>query len=411
MILPSNSPKLILIVHSTKQKFMIYILLKSLLNQLKDENTKHKLLITKRISRSLNRQMIKSIQLHKGGVFVDSLLFSPYMLKEVVLKNRIVMSPMCMYSADSQGMANTFHQVHYASRAAGQVGLVMLEATAVTPEGRISSKDLGIWDDAHIEGLQTLTRLIREYGAKSAIQLAHAGRKATVDTPAVAPSAIPYDGMKTPLALATHEIKDIVAAFQAAAVRARKAAFDVIEIHGAHGYLINEFLSPLSNQRTDEYGGSAENRYRFLREIITAVQEVWTGPIMVRISATDYYPGGLTPDDYVEFAKWMKKQGVDVIDCSSGALVPASIDVYPGYQVPFSNQIKHEAQIATGAVGLITSGLQAEEILRNEQADLIFIGRELLRNPYFPRTAANELGFELSEPKQYERAPGTIKHK
>ncbi|AIK40304.1 MULTISPECIES: NADPH dehydrogenase NamA [Bacillus] len=339
---------------------------------------------------------------------MDYQLFSPYTIKDVTLKNRIVMSPMCMYSSENEdGKVTNFHHIHYASRAAGQVGLVMLEATAVVPEGRISNKDLGIWNNDHIPGLQKTVSLIHENGAKAAIQLAHAGRKAELHTDSVAPSAIAFnDTMKTPIEMNKQLIKKTISAFQDAACRSKQAGFDIIELHAAHGYLINEFLSPLSNKRTDEYGGSPENRYRFLKEIIDAVNEVWNGPLFVRISANDYHPKGLTVHDYVQFAKWMKEQDVDVIDCSSGAVIPAQIDVYPGYQVEYANHIKGQAHIATGAVGLITSGIQAEEILANNEADLIFIGRELLRNPYFPRTAANELGFELQEPHQYQRARG-----
>lgn len=335
-------------------------------------------------------------------------LFSPYTMKDITLKNRIVMSPICMYSSEHEdGKVTNFHPIHYASRAAGQVGLVMLEATAVVPEGRISNKDLGIWNNDHIPGLQQTVSLIHENGAKAAIQLAHAGRKAELHTDAVAPSAVAFnDAMKIPLEMNKQLIQETISAFQDAAYRSKQVGFDIIELHAAHGYLINEFLSPLSNKRTDEYGGSPENRYRFLREIINAVNAVWNGPLFVRISANDYHPEGLTEHDYVQFAKWMKEQGVDVIDCSSGAVVPAQIDVYPGYQVKYANHIKKQARIATGAVGLITSGIQAEEILANNEADLIFIGRELLRNPYFPRTAANELGFELQEPHQYQRARG-----
>ncbi|WP_026592247.1 NADPH dehydrogenase NamA [Bacillus sp. UNC437CL72CviS29] len=335
-------------------------------------------------------------------------LFSPYTMKDITLKNRIVMSPMCMYSSEHEdGKVTNFHPIHYASRAAGQVGLVMLEATAVVPEGRISNKDLGIWNNDHIPGLQQTVSLIHENGAKAAIQLAHAGRKAELHTDAVAPSAVAFnDAMKIPLEMNKQLIQETISAFQDAAYRSKQVGFDIIELHAAHGYLINEFLSPLSNKRTDEYGGSPENRYRFLREIINAVNAVWNGPLFVRISANDYHPEGLTEHDYVQFAKWMKEQGVDVIDCSSGAVVPSQIDVYPGYQVKYANHIKKQARIATGAVGLITSGIQAEEILANNEADLIFIGRELLRNPYFPRTAANELGFELQEPHQYQRARG-----
>lgn len=340
-------------------------------------------------------------------------LFSPYTIKNVTLKNRIVMSPMCMYSSENEdGKVTNFHHIHYGTRAAGQVGLVMLEATAIVPEGRISHKDLGIWSNEHIEGLQKTVSLLHENGAKAAIQLAHAGRKAELHTDPVAPSPIAFhDKMKVPVEMNKQQIQETITAFQKAASRSKEAGFDIIELHGAHGYLINEFLSPLSNRRTDEYGGPPENRYRFLREIIDAVNEVWTGPLFVRISANDYHPEGLTVDDYVQFANWMKEQGVDLIDCSSGAVVPTHIDVYPGYQVEYAKHIKEHAHIATGAVGLITSGLQAEQILLNNEADLIFIGRELLRNPYFPRTAANELGFELQEPRQYSRAPGKIVNK
>ncbi|WP_020060971.1 NADPH dehydrogenase NamA [Bacillus sp. 123MFChir2] len=343
---------------------------------------------------------------------MNNQLFSPYTIKDVTLKNRIVMSPMCMYSAENEdGRITTFHLVHYASRAAGQVGLVMLEATAVTPEGRISHKDLGIWDNEQIDGLRQVVDMIHEHGAKAAIQIAHAGRKAVLDSDPIAPSATPFDSsMKIPVQMSKEQIKETITAFRNGAERAKQAGFDIIELHGAHGYLINEFLSPLTNHRTDEYGGSHENRYRFLREIIDAVNEVWSGPLIVRISAHDYHPDGLTVEDYVTFTKWMKKQGVNLIDCSSGAVVPAHIDVYPGYQVPYAKYIKDYTSIATGAVGLITSGIQAEEILQQGAADLIFIGRELLRNPYFPRTAANELGFELAEPLQYSRAPGKLKN-
>lgn len=332
-------------------------------------------------------------------------LFSPFTIKDVTLKNRIVMSPMCMYSSHNQdGKVEDWHYTHYVSRAVGQVGLIMVEATAVTPQGRISPYDLGIWSDEHIPGLKKLVEMIKSHGAKTAIQIAHAGRKATVDGEIVAPSAIAFnEKMKTPKELSVAEIKETVKAFQDGVNRAKEAGFDIIELHGAHGYLINEFLSPLSNQRTDEYGGSFENRYRFLQEVIEAVKEVWDGPLLVRVSANDYAEGGLTAEDYVEYAKLMKAQGVDLIDVSSGAVVPAKIDVYPGYQVGYCEKIRHSANIATGAVGLITTGIQAEEIVRNERADLVFLARELLRDPYWPRTAAKELGEEIESPIQYER--------
>jgi NADPH2 dehydrogenase len=341
------------------------------------------------------------------GVFKmkDPKLFSSYTIKNVTLKNRIVMAPMCMYSCPNEdGKVENWHLTHYVSRAVGQVGLIILEATAVTPQGRISPHDLGIWSDDHIEGLEKLVRQMKEHGAATGIQIAHAGRKAVIEGDIIAPSAISFnEKMKTPLEMSKNDIDETIQAFKAGAERAKKAGFDVIEIHGAHGYLINEFLSPLSNQREDEYGGSTENRYRFLREVIEAVKTVWEGPLFVRVSAHDYHENGLTPEDYVTYSSWMKEQGVDLIDVSSGAVVPATIHPYPGYQVKFAEKIKNEANIPTGAVGLITTGIQAEEILQNERADLIFIARELLRDPYWPRTAAKELGTQITSPKQYER--------
>lgn len=321
------------------------------------------------------------------------------------MKNRIVMAPMCMYSSHNEdGMVQNWHRIHYASRAAGQVGLIIQEATAVTAQGRISPRDLGIWDDEHIDGLKELTTLIKEHGTKAGIQLAHAGRKAVLEGEIIAPSAIPFDEKsKTPKEMTYEDIQVTIEAFKKGAERAKKAGFDVIELHGAHGYLINEFLSPLSNKRTDEYGGSMENRYRFLRETIEAVKTVWDGPLFVRVSANDYHQEGLAVDDYVIMSKWMKEQGVDFIDVSSGAVVPARINIFPGYQVPLAEKIKHGANIPTGAVGLITTGIQAEEILQNDRADLIFLARVLLRDPYWARTAAKELGVAIETPTQYER--------
>lgn len=336
---------------------------------------------------------------------METKLFSPFTIKDVTFKNRIVMSPMCMYSSHNEdGMVQNWHRTHYTSRAVGQVGLIILEATAVTPQGRISPQDLGIWSDNHIAGLKELTDLIKEHGAATGIQLAHAGRKATVEGEILAPSAIAFnEKMKTPKEMTKEEISETVDAFRQGAERAKKAGFEVIEIHAAHGYLINEFLSPLTNKRSDEYGGTAENRYRFLREALEAVKTVWDGPLFVRVSANDYHEEGLTAKDYAEMGNWMQEQGVDLIDVSSGAVVPARIHTYPGYQVKYSEAIKEGANIQTGAVGLITSGLQAEEILQNNRADLIFIARELLRDPYWPRTAAKELGVSIKPPKQYER--------
>ncbi len=332
-------------------------------------------------------------------------LFEPYKIKDITLKNRIVMAPMCMYSCHNEdGKVENWHRTHYTSRAVGGVGLIILEATAVTPQGRISPQDLGIWSDEHVEGLAELVTLMKEQGAKTGIQLAHAGRKAVLEGDIIAPSAIPFnEDMKTPLEMTDNDIQETIQAFIKGAERAKKAGFDVIEIHGAHGYLINEFLSPLSNRRTDSYGGSKENRYRFLKEVIEGIKTVWEGPLFVRVSAEDYNEDGLHAEDYAEYGVWMKEQGVDLIDVSSGAVVPARIPVFPGYQVKLSETIKYGASIPTGAVGLITSGIQAEEILQNERADLILLARELLRDPYWPRTAAKELRTEIESPKQYER--------
>ncbi len=333
-------------------------------------------------------------------------LFTPWIVKDVTIKNRIVMAPMCMYSShEKDGKLQPFHMAHYISRAIGQVGLIIVEATAVNPQGRISDQDLGIWSDDHIEGFAKLTEQVKAQGSKIGIQLAHAGRKAELEGDIYAPSAIPFDEQsKTPAEMTTEQIKETIQEFKQAAARAKEAGFDIIELHAAHGYLMHEFLSPLSNHRTDEYGGSHENRYRFLGETIEAVKEVWDGSLFVRISASDYTDKGLDIADHIGFAKWMKEQGVDLIDCSSGALVQADINVFPGYQVSFAEKIREQAEIATGAVGLITTGTMAEEILQNNRADLIFVARELLRDPHFARSAAKQLNTEIPSPVQYDRA-------
>ncbi|MEK5432090.1 NADPH dehydrogenase NamA [Lysinibacillus sp. FSL R7-0073] len=333
-----------------------------------------------------------------------SKLFEPYQLQSISLKNRVVMAPMCMYSAEDDGMVTPFHQVHYATRAAGQVGLIILEATGVVPEGRISNKDLGIWDDAHIEGLRQLVEGMKAYGAKTGIQLGHAGRKAAIDGEIFAPSAIAFSSdYQTPTSMSEEDIHHVIEAFKQAAIRAAKAGFDVLEIHGAHGYLISEFLSPATNKREDQYGGSQENRYRILRQVIDAIRSVWDGPLLVRVSAEDYADDGTTMDDFIVFSRWMKSQGVDLVDVSTGGVVPAAINVFPGYQVSHAEAIKHGADIPTGAVGLITTAIQAEEILQNNRADLIFLARVLLREPYWPLHAAKELSEELQPPVQYVR--------
>jgi 2,4-dienoyl-CoA reductase-like NADH-dependent reductase (Old Yellow Enzyme family) len=351
-----------------------------------------------------------------------SLLFSPLQLKSITLKNRIVVSPMCQYSC-VDGFATDWHLVHLGSRAVGGAALVIQEATAVHAAGRISYGDLGIWKDAHIEKLQQIVSFIHDNGAVAGIQLAHAGRKASCELPwnggkqihsgenhwpVVAPSPLPfYEEDMLPHTLTKMEIDVLINDFKNAAVRAAKAGYKLIEIHAAHGYLINEFLSPLSNQRTDEYGGSFENRIRFLLNIIAAVQTVWPAdhPLFVRISASDWMEGGWTIADSVQLAMILKNKGIDVIDASSGGNSPkAVIPAGPGYQVPFAEAIKKQAGIKTGAVGIITQAKQAEEILQQQQADLVIMARELLRDPYFPLHAAKELNEDIEWPVQYLRA-------
>lgn len=326
-------------------------------------------------------------------------LFSPYTIRNVTLKNRIVMSPMAMYAAQEDGLITPWHHVHYLSRAVGQVGLIMLEVTAISPEGRISTQDLGIWNDSQVEELKKLTDSIHAAGAKTAIQISHAGRKRQIKGPIYGPSILAFnDQYQTPRALSTAGLAKIVEDFKQAAVRAEAAGFDVIEIHAAHGYLINQFLSPLTNQRHDEYGGTPENHYRLLGQVIEAIRSVYAGPLLTRISANDYVENGLNIEDYLLYTKWMHEQGVDVIDVSTGGVVPAEYHTYPGYQVLYSDAIRNGAEVPTGAVGLISTGVQAEEILQNGRADLIFIGRQLLRDPYWPYRASKELGTDIEAP-------------
>lgn len=332
-------------------------------------------------------------------------LFSPITIKNVTLKNRIVMSPMCMFSADKEnGKVTEWHKHHYVTRAMGGVGLVMTESVASLPDGKIKERDLGIWADSQIEPLKELVDLVHHNGSKIGIQISHAGRKAELNTPKAAPSSIPFPNMELPNEMSRQEIQQYISAFKDAVVRAKKAGFDIIEIHAAHGYLINQFLSPLTNHRQDNYGGTAENRYRFLREIIDEVKSVWSGPIFVRISANEYHEEGNQLEDFLIFSKWMKEQNVDLIDCSSGGVIPAKIKVYPGYQIKPARVIKKKLDISTGSVGLITTARQAEELLVENQTDLIFLGRELLRNPYWPYKAARELQTKITVPSQYEEA-------
>jgi 2,4-dienoyl-CoA reductase-like NADH-dependent reductase (Old Yellow Enzyme family) len=350
-------------------------------------------------------------------------LFDPLSIRDLTLPNRIVVSPMCEYSS-VDGFANDWHLVHLGSRAVGGAGLVMTEAAAVTPEGRISPEDLGIWSEDHIEFLARITRFIHIQGSVAGIQLAHAGRKASTYRPwdgegavpeasggwknVVAPSAIPFaENYPMPQALTQKGIHGVVRAFVEAAGRARKAGFRVLEIHAAHGYLISEFLSPLANHRTDEYGGSFANRIRLLLEVVSAVRGAWPehAPLFVRISATDWVEGGITLDDSVELARHLKNSGVDLVDCSSGGNVPpARIPVGPGYQTPFAERIRREARILTGAVGMITTPSQADHIIRTGQADVAIMAREFLRDPYWPLRAGRELGCPVPWPVQYMRA-------
>lgn len=350
-------------------------------------------------------------------------LFDPLTLRAVTFPNRVFVSPMCEYSA-TDGYVNDWHFVHLGSRAVGGAGLVMTEATAVTPEGRISPEDLGLWSDAHIEPLARIVRFIHAQGSVAGIQLAHAGRKASTYRPwsgdgavpvadggwthVVAPSALPFAShYPLPTALTAPGIHDTIAAFARAAHRAHEAGLRVIEIHAAHGYLLHEFLSPLSNQRTDDYGGSFVNRTRLLLDVVAAVRAVWPEqlPLFVRISATDWTDGGWDLPQSVELARLLKPAGVDLVDCSSGGNVSgARIPLGPGYQTAFADEIRRAADIATGAVGLITTAVQAEHVVFTGQADAVFLARELLRDPYFPMRAARELGQAMTWPAQYLRA-------
>jgi NADH:flavin oxidoreductases, Old Yellow Enzyme family len=353
-------------------------------------------------------------------------LFESLTLRDVTFQNRIAVSPMCQYSSEN-GLANDWHFVHLGSRAVGGAGLVMIEATAVVPEGRISPQDTGLWSDDHIEPLKRITRFVHEQGSVAGIQLAHAGRKASTYRPwdgrgvvpeaqggwreVVAPSPLAFaEGYAVPEALTEVEIQAVVKAFAQAGRRACDAGFCVVEIHAAHGYLLHEFLSPFSNRRQDRYGGSFENRTRLVREVVTAVRSVWPErlPLLVRISATDWEAGGWDLEQSVELARQLKPLGVDLIDCSSGGNLPqAKIPVGPGYQTPFAERIRHETGIATGAVGFITLPLQADHIIRKEQADLVLLARESLRDPYWPLHAARELGHAVPWPTQYlGAAPG-----
>jgi 2,4-dienoyl-CoA reductase-like NADH-dependent reductase (Old Yellow Enzyme family) len=350
-------------------------------------------------------------------------LFSPIQIREITFRNRIAVSPMCQYSSED-GFATDWHLVHLGSRAVGGAGMVMLEASAVSPEGRISPHDLGIWKDEHIAKLREIAGFIWDHGAIPAIQLAHAGRKASMRRPwdepygivpeaeggwsrIVAPSAVPFhETYLTPVELSLAEIERLIESFVEAAMRAEKAGFEVIELHGAHGYLIHEFLSPLSNHRTDEFGGGFEGRTRFVRMVVAAVREVWPKgfPLFLRLSCTDWVEGGWDISQTVRLAQELHEAGVDVVDCSSGGnAAGAQIPIGPGYQVPFAEAV-HQAGVPSVAVGLITDPHQANTIIESGQADFVMLAREFLRDPYWPLHAAHALGVDVEWPAQYRRA-------
>ncbi|MDT0393318.1 MULTISPECIES: NADH:flavin oxidoreductase/NADH oxidase [Streptomyces] len=357
-----------------------------------------------------------------------STLFEPYTLRDVTVPNRVWMAPMCQYSAAPEGpdtgAPNDWHFAHYAARAAGGTGLIVVEATGVSPEGRISPYDLGIWNDTQVEAFRRITRFLTAQGTVPAIQLAHAGRKASTERTwkggapvgpdghgwqPMAPSPVAFDERHpVPDELSVEEIRDIVGQFRAAARRALAAGFEIAEVHGAHGYLINEFLSPHSNRRTDAYGGSYENRTRFALEVVDAVREEWPDdkPLFFRISATDWLEdAGWTPDDTVRFASDLHAHGVDLLDVSTGGnAAGVRIPTGPGYQVHFATRVRHETALPVAAVGMITDAEQAEKIVANGEADAVFLGRELLRNPSWARHAARELGGEVRVPDPYHRS-------
>jgi len=350
-------------------------------------------------------------------------LFSPLTIRGITLRNRIAVAPMCLYSC-VDGLPTNWHLVHLGSRAVGGAGLVIAEATAVEARGRISPGDTGLWSAAHMEAFKPIAAFIKEQGALPAIQLAHAGRKASASAPwinhgaqiakseggwdTIAPSAIPfYEKDRAPHEMTVDEIQGIAELFGQAARRALEAGFEIVELHGAHGYLMNEFLSPLTNHRTDEYGGPFENRLRFLKEVTAAVRSEWPEhlPLFLRISASDWAEGGWSADDSVHLAKTVKDWGIDLVDCSSGAVVPyAKIPAAPGFQVPFADRVRNEGGILSGAVGLITEPRQANEIIASGQADLVLMAREFLRDPYWPLHAAKVLGVDVTPPVQYARA-------
>ena len=337
-------------------------------------------------------------------------ILNSYMLKNINLKNRLVMSPMCMYSADNRGYVQNFHIIHYGTRAYGGVGTIFVEATAVLPEGRISEKDLGVWDDSHIEGLTKIVEIVKAAGVIPAIQIGHAGRKSEVHGDIFAPSPIIYStDYKTPMALTNKDIRNIVNAFKMAFFRAKRCGFEIIEIHAAHGYLLNQFLSPLTNKREDEYGyKSHEDRFRIIKEIISEIRSHDDKtPLSIRFSATDYVEGGNTINDTIKFSEMARSAGIDIVDVSSGGVsLEQNLQVYPGYQAKFAKEIRQKLKIPTIAVGLITTLEQCEMILGEGSADLVAMGRNLLRNPYFLINRLKEYDIDIAKdlyPEQYLR--------
>ncbi|MCL2594371.1 MAG: NADH:flavin oxidoreductase/NADH oxidase [Promicromonosporaceae bacterium] len=349
-----------------------------------------------------------------------SLLFEPLRLRELNIPNRVWLAPMCQYSA-TDGLPNEWHLVHYGARAAGGFGLIVAEAAAVAPEGRITPYDVGLWDDAQVGAWHRVVDFARAQGAAMGVQLAHAGRKASTRRPweprdgslkpdegawqTYGPSDQPFPGYTAPIGLTTEQVAAIPEKFAQAARRAHEAGFDVVEIHAAHGYLLHQFLSPLTNPRTDEYGGSARNRARLLLEVAEAIRTRWPDekPLLVRVSATDWLPEGLTVDDVSLVAAQLGSRGVDLVDVSSGGLLPAPVETGAGYQVPLAHRLREKAGLPVAAVGLITSPQQAEQVLVDQCADAVLIGRPALRDPHWPRRAAHALGVTTSEPPQYER--------
>lgn len=340
-----------------------------------------------------------------------SYILEPLTIQDLTLRNRIVMSPMCMYTADDRGFSSEWHALHYATRAVGGVGLIMQEATAVEGRGRITDADLGIWDDRHVEGLKNIVRQVHQNGGKIGIQLAHAGRKCMIpDEDVISPSPICYDETDSrfslPREMTKEDIETVTEAFCKAAERALEAGYDLMQIHAAHGYLLNEFLTPLVNKRTDEFGGR-DGGTELLRQVIRAVRRAWPAskPLEVRVSAHDYAPGGNEPEDLAAVLNAVKAEGVDSVNVSSGNVVPVTSDAYNSDQIPFAETIRRETGLIVTGGGMITEAGQAEDIIASGKADMVFLGRELLRNPYWPLAASKTLGEEIDYwPRQYKRA-------